>query len=137
MNRSLVTLVIVLAGSALAFVAWRAQPRSVEVRNACRAFVAQFAPSGTPAIRTGNGGLELLVSLTPEAGEEPEAIYSAAKWHRTTLVVQPRNERIEVAGLTQDGNLIIPVQSRERATEVLVMLCFDERHRSAIPELKQ
>ena len=134
-GRLLLGLVITGLVGALAFGVWVRQPRSVEIHGPCRAFVAQAGRVTTPLLRGSEGSLELVISLTPASGDEPDAIYSAAKWHPTTLVVHPRLERIEVRGLTADGDLILPVSSRHRADEVLALLCFDQRHRSRLGQV--
>ncbi len=125
MNTKLAKLIVLLfASGALAFTAWQRQVPLVAVANPCNSFVNELAPAVTPLLRKGGQGLEFLVTMTSVRTAESSQILAAVQWHRATLVVDPRRGRIGIAGLDEQGHLIIPVPSNEKADQVLGVLCL-------------
>jgi hypothetical protein len=95
----------------------------VDIRNACNTFVSEVAPRHTPELRTGNNGLELILSFTPAHDPEARAILSAARKGPVELIVHPSLQRLQALG-EEDGYLVLSVSSAAHAKQVEQLLCF-------------
>jgi len=96
----------------------------VEVRNACKAFVAEFAPRQTPEVRRGKDGYELVVSFTPAKNAEAEAIIASLRRGPVELIVHPSMEVIRALRIEDRGYLVLALASESQATHVEDALCF-------------
>ncbi len=101
---------------------------SVTIGNPCNTFASEFAPLETPLLRNANGKLELVLSFTPAKDEEAEGVITAVSAGARKLLVKQDPRQITALRIEQ-RRLVLSVESAAHATDVLELMCFEEKYR--------